>query len=79
MDHQREKYGADGIALGEELVRTIHAWADKNGNQTVAAVPLIAIREALIRFLQVVPPEKRRAYLDNFIRSAEHALSEMAH
>jgi hypothetical protein len=56
--------------LDREIVSAMRAWADNQGSREMpAAVPLLALRQALIHVLQLATPEKRRQYAEDFIRS----------
>jgi hypothetical protein len=47
--------------LGQEIIRAMRGWADSRGSgEMPAAVPLLALRQALVSILQVATPEKRR-------------------
>jgi hypothetical protein len=56
--------------LGREIIRAIRGWADnRSSGELPAAVPLIALRQALVTVLDMATPEKRRQYADDFVRS----------
>jgi hypothetical protein len=56
--------------LGQEIIRAMRGWADRRGSgEMPAAVPVLALRQALVTVLEMVTTEKRHQYADDFIRS----------
>jgi hypothetical protein len=61
--------------LGREIIRAMRGWAESRGSRNMpAAVPLLALRQALVSILEMATPEKRRQYADDFIRSLNQYL-----
>jgi hypothetical protein len=48
--------------LGREIIRAMRGWADRRGSGEVpAAVPLLALRQALVSVLEMATPRKTSA------------------
>jgi hypothetical protein len=70
LSKEQEAIQREADDLGREIVRAIRGWADSRSSGKVpAAVPLLALRQALVTVLEMVTTEKRRLYADDFIRS----------
>jgi hypothetical protein len=68
----KEQQAIQGEAddLGREIISAMRGWADKRGSgEMPAAVPLLALRHALVTVLEMLTTEKRRQYAEDFVRS----------
>jgi hypothetical protein len=79
LSKEQEAIQREADDLGREIVRAIRGWADSRGSGNVpAAVPLLALRQALLTLLEMATPEKRRQYADDFVRSLNQYLRKAA-
>jgi hypothetical protein len=68
-----------GIDLANHLLDAMKAWADRQETSVVsAAVPLVALRTALVECLEQFPLDRRRLYADDFIASLNKYLQRAA-
>lgn len=75
MNSEDHRVTREGNELGADLVRTMHAWADKRGSgETNPMMPLIAIQFALARTLELLPPDRRRRYAEKFVSMLDESL-----
>ncbi len=65
--------------LSEAMINAIRACVDKRGSgEMPAAGPLVAVQQVLVHILQMAAPEKRRLYVEDFIRSLDRYLRRTA-
>ena len=70
LTKEQQAMQSEADDLGREIIRAMRGWADRRGSgEMPAAVPLLALRQALVTVLDMVTPEKRRQYADDFVRS----------
>jgi hypothetical protein len=70
LSEEQEAIQHEADDLGREIVRAMGGWADRRRSGEIpAAVPLLALRQALVTVLEMATPEKRRQYADDFVRS----------
>jgi hypothetical protein len=75
LTKEQQAMQSEADHLGREIIRAIRGWADRRGSgEMPAAVPLLALRQALVSILEMMTPEKRRLYAEDFIRSLNQYL-----
>jgi hypothetical protein len=79
LSKEQQAIQRDANDLGREIVRAMRGWVDRRGSgEMPAAVPLLALRQALVTVLEVATPEKRRQYADDFVQSLNQYLRKAA-
>jgi len=78
MDREQRRMQNQGNDLGSCLVRAMQAWADENGCEIEAAVPLVALHFALMRCLEQLPPERQKLRAEEFCRALMYSVGKGA-
>ena len=58
LTREQQARQSEADDLGREIIRAIRGWADSRGSGNVpAAVPLLALRQALVSILEMATPK----------------------
>ena len=55
--------------LAQAIIKAMATWGDAHGGSADARVPIIALHIAASRTINALPPARRSAYVEEFVRA----------